>query len=45
MMTNTNVVTKKVPITAYIMFNVHALSFVVCQFEYGVTLNQMYVLY
>jgi len=44
-MTHTNVVTMKVPITAYIMFVVHVLSFVVCPSDCGVTVNQMYVLY
>jgi hypothetical protein len=35
----------KVPITAYIMFIVHVLSFVVCPSDCGVTVNQMYVLH
>jgi len=41
-MTHTNVVTMKVPITAYIMFVVHVLSFVACPSDCGVTVNQMY---
>jgi hypothetical protein len=35
----------KVPITAYIMFIVHVLSFVVCLSDCGVTVNQMHMLY
>ena len=35
----------KVPITAYIMFVVHVLSFVVCPSDCGVTVNQMHMLY
>ena len=35
----------KVPITAYIMFIVHVLSFVVCSSDCGVSVNQMYMLF
>jgi len=42
-MTHTNVVTMKVPITAYIIFIV--ISFVVCPSDCGVTVDQRYVSY